>query len=71
MIGALILSSIAVLLLISAFIIALRNNWVFNYRINIINEDSSLKKYHKLPSYDSMMMHFWKCNYDEYINSPD
>lgn len=52
-------------LLSSAIMLQIRNNWVYNKRIELLHK--GMDKYKLLPSYDTMMYKFWIWNIDKFI----
>jgi hypothetical protein len=67
------ISHLFVLLLGVVFIVfaACRNEWVYQTRVKIIREDATRElenqRFNHLPSYDSMMLHFWIWDVEEFI----
>lgn len=51
-------SGIVIFLVIVILYILIRNHMVFSFRTKLLRENRDI--YYKLPSYDRMMLEFWK-----------
>lgn len=67
----LIIMCFSILGLIGCVLTMIRNNWVFSERMRILNQMPvalGLHDYHRLPSYETMMMKFWIWDVNKFMS---